>query len=165
MPRVGIAADHGGFALKAELTASLRAAGYEIEDYGACELDSADDYPDFIIPLARAPEHSEHVPLLESWMRSYKPEELFDKNGRLIPELAELAPKGDRRMGANPPVRLNPELMTLDSQPLIDIAGSLIVAGKGLLATDESDSSDQRFGSLGIPQTMAARREYRETTL
>ena len=39
---------------------------------------------------------------LESWMRSYKAEELFDDSGRLIPELAELAPKGDRRMGANP---------------------------------------------------------------
>jgi ribose 5-phosphate isomerase B len=52
--RVGIAADHGGFGLKAELSESLRAAGYEIEDYGAYELDSADDYPDFIIPLARA---------------------------------------------------------------------------------------------------------------
>ena len=52
--RVGIASDHGGFALKAELTASLRAAGYEIEDYGAYELALDDDYPDFIIPLARA---------------------------------------------------------------------------------------------------------------
>ena len=41
--RVGIAADHGGFVLKAELSDSLRAAGYEIEDYGAYELDSADD--------------------------------------------------------------------------------------------------------------------------
>ena len=40
--------------------------------------------------------------LLESWLKSYKAEELFDENGRLIPELAELAPKGDRRMGANP---------------------------------------------------------------
>ncbi len=44
----------------------------------------------------------EHVKLLETWMKSYKPEELFDQNGRLIPELAELAPKGIRRMGANP---------------------------------------------------------------
>lgn len=51
---VGIAADHGGFELKSELSESLRAAGYEIEDYGAYEFDSADDYPDFIIPLARA---------------------------------------------------------------------------------------------------------------
>ncbi len=52
--RVEIAADHGGFVLKAELSDSLRTAGYEIEDYGAHELNSADDYPDFIIPLARA---------------------------------------------------------------------------------------------------------------
>ena len=44
----------------------------------------------------------EHLEQLESWMRSYKPEELFDERGRLLPELAELAPKGDRRMGANP---------------------------------------------------------------
>ncbi|MGI4791139.1 MAG: phosphoketolase family protein [Janthinobacterium lividum] len=44
----------------------------------------------------------EHVAQLEEWMRSYKAEELFDDAGRLIPELAELAPKGDRRMGANP---------------------------------------------------------------
>ena len=44
----------------------------------------------------------EHLKQLESWMRSYKPEELFDEHGRLMPELAELAPKGDRRMGANP---------------------------------------------------------------
>ena len=43
-----------------------------------------------------------HVQLLETWMKSYKPEELFDESGKLIPELAELAPKGERRMGANP---------------------------------------------------------------
>jgi ribose 5-phosphate isomerase B len=52
--RVGIASDHGGFALKADLTTSLRAAGHEIEDFGAYELALEDDYPDFIIPLARA---------------------------------------------------------------------------------------------------------------
>jgi ribose 5-phosphate isomerase B len=52
--RLGIAADHGGFRLKAELSESLRAAGYEIEDFGAYELDPADDYPDFIVSLARA---------------------------------------------------------------------------------------------------------------
>jgi xylulose-5-phosphate/fructose-6-phosphate phosphoketolase len=54
------------------------------------------------VPMLVDREHLDHVPLLESCMRSYKPEELFDQNGRLIPELAELAPKGDRRMGANP---------------------------------------------------------------
>ena len=43
-----------------------------------------------------------HVKILETWMKSYKPEELFDKTGRLMPELAELAPKGEKRMSANP---------------------------------------------------------------
>jgi xylulose-5-phosphate/fructose-6-phosphate phosphoketolase len=55
------------------------------------------------IPLsvsASAPK--DHLQMLESWMKSYKPEELFDQNGRLNPELAELAPQGNRRMGANP---------------------------------------------------------------
>jgi xylulose-5-phosphate/fructose-6-phosphate phosphoketolase len=54
------------------------------------------------VPLLVDPEHPEHVEQLEAWMHSYKPEELFDDDGRLIAELAELAPKGDRRMGANP---------------------------------------------------------------
>jgi xylulose-5-phosphate/fructose-6-phosphate phosphoketolase len=52
------------------------------------------------VPLLVDPEHPDHVKLLESWMKSYRAEELFDQNGRLLPELAELAPKGDRRMGA-----------------------------------------------------------------
>ena len=54
------------------------------------------------IPLLVDSDHPEHLKLLENWMKSYKAEELFDQNGRLIPELAELAPKGNRRMGANP---------------------------------------------------------------
>jgi xylulose-5-phosphate/fructose-6-phosphate phosphoketolase len=47
-------------------------------------------------------ENPNHLKLLESWMRSYRPEELFDQNGRLRPELKELAPAGSRRMSANP---------------------------------------------------------------
>ncbi|PSB03255.1 phosphoketolase, partial [filamentous cyanobacterium Phorm 46] len=54
------------------------------------------------VPLAQMASKPGHVQLLEDWMKSYKPEELFDDKGKLIPELAELAPKGDRRMGANP---------------------------------------------------------------
>ncbi len=54
------------------------------------------------IPLLANAEHPNHLELLENWMKSYKPEELFDKSGRLIPELAELSPIGDKRMGANP---------------------------------------------------------------
>jgi xylulose-5-phosphate/fructose-6-phosphate phosphoketolase len=54
------------------------------------------------VPLLVDPEHPEHVEQLEAWMKSYKPEELFDEDGRLVAELAELAPEGERRMGANP---------------------------------------------------------------
>jgi len=52
--RVGIASDHGGFVLKGQIAESLRTLRYEIVDLGAYGLDPADDYPDFIIPLARA---------------------------------------------------------------------------------------------------------------
>ncbi|MEH2408432.1 phosphoketolase family protein [Nostoc sp.] len=54
------------------------------------------------VPLGEIAKKPEHLKLLEDWMKSYKPEELFDSNGKLIPELAELAPKGHRRMGDNP---------------------------------------------------------------
>jgi xylulose-5-phosphate/fructose-6-phosphate phosphoketolase len=54
------------------------------------------------VPLAELETKPEHVKLLEAWMKSYKPEELFDAAGRLVPALADLAPRGNRRMGANP---------------------------------------------------------------
>ncbi len=54
------------------------------------------------VPLAEVKSKPEHLKMLEEWMKSYRPDELFDAHGRLIPELAELAPSGDRRMGANP---------------------------------------------------------------
>jgi ribose 5-phosphate isomerase B len=54
MMRVGIAADHGGFALKQEVGAFLHEKGHEVVDFGANQLDLADDYPDFTVPLARA---------------------------------------------------------------------------------------------------------------
>jgi xylulose-5-phosphate/fructose-6-phosphate phosphoketolase len=54
------------------------------------------------VPLSELAENPEHLTLLEEWLRSYKPEELFDEHGRLAPELKELAPKGLRRMGSNP---------------------------------------------------------------
>ena len=54
LKRVGIAADHGGFELKEFLVGKIRAAGFEVTDFGDAKLKSYDDYPDFIIPLARA---------------------------------------------------------------------------------------------------------------
>ncbi len=52
--RLGIATDHGGFGLKEDLVARLRAAGHEVIDFGAHHLEPEDDYPDFVVPLARA---------------------------------------------------------------------------------------------------------------
>ena len=54
------------------------------------------------VPIATVRGNAEHLAQLEEWMRSYRPEELFDENGTLHAELRELAPTGVRRMGANP---------------------------------------------------------------
>jgi len=54
------------------------------------------------VPLSDPAKNPEHLRQLESWLRSYRPEELFDQHGRLKPELSALAPSGERRMGANP---------------------------------------------------------------
>jgi xylulose-5-phosphate/fructose-6-phosphate phosphoketolase len=66
------------------------------------------------VPLANVSENANHLRLLESWMESYRPSEHFDQSGRLIPELQELAPCGDRRMGANPSVNGGRVLTALD---------------------------------------------------
>ena len=52
--RIGIAADHGGYGLKEDLRGRLAAAGHDVLDFGATKMESGDDYPDFVIPLARA---------------------------------------------------------------------------------------------------------------
>jgi len=52
--RVGIATDHGGFGLKEELVKQLRGAGHEVVDFGAHDMNEGDDYPDYVLPLARA---------------------------------------------------------------------------------------------------------------
>jgi ribose 5-phosphate isomerase B len=54
MMHIGIAADHGGFSLKNDLAKSLRQAGHQVADFGADQLNPADDYPDFVVPLAWA---------------------------------------------------------------------------------------------------------------
>jgi xylulose-5-phosphate/fructose-6-phosphate phosphoketolase len=64
------------------------------------------------VPITNVKDNPEHLRMLEQWMRGYRPEELFDQNGRLVPELAALAPKGDRRMGANP--HANGGTLTID---------------------------------------------------
>jgi len=64
------------------------------------------------VPLSDPAKKPEHLKQLEAWLKSYKPEELFDDGGKLKPELQELSPVGDRRMGANP--RANGGLLLKD---------------------------------------------------
>src|SRR3989449_516819 len=66
------------------------------------------------VPLPNVRENAEHLRLLEAWMKSYRPEELFDNEGRLVPAIAALVPKGDRRMGANPHANGGKLLVGLD---------------------------------------------------
>jgi xylulose-5-phosphate/fructose-6-phosphate phosphoketolase len=66
------------------------------------------------VPLSTVCENPEHLKMLEAWMRKYRPDELFDKEGRLVAELAALAPEGNRRMGANPHVNGGRLLKALD---------------------------------------------------
>lgn len=74
------------------------------------------------VPISNVRENPEHLKILEEWMRSYKPEKLFDKAGRLMPELVELAPEGERRMGANPHANGGKLIVALDLPDFTDYA-------------------------------------------
>lgn len=81
------------------------------------------------VPLSDPAKHPEHLKLLEDWLRSYRPEELFDDQGRLKPELAELAPTGLRRMGANPHANGGALLRDLRMPDFCDYAASVPAPG------------------------------------
>jgi xylulose-5-phosphate/fructose-6-phosphate phosphoketolase len=74
------------------------------------------------VPVAEVKNNADHLRILEAWMHSYKPEELFDEQGRFLPELAVLAPQGDRRMGANPHANGGRLLVDLDVPDFTDYA-------------------------------------------
>ncbi|MGN6813010.1 MAG: phosphoketolase family protein, partial [Thermomicrobiales bacterium] len=74
------------------------------------------------VPLADVRADPEQLAMLDTWLRSYQPEDLFDEAGRLMPELAALAPQGDRRMGANPHANGGKVLVDLDLPPFRDYA-------------------------------------------
>jgi xylulose-5-phosphate/fructose-6-phosphate phosphoketolase len=112
----------------------------------------------------------EHLQQLESWLRSYKPEELFDEHGRLVPELAELAPKGDRRMGANPHAnggKLLRELRMPDfrdyavsvSAPTATTAGNVHVLGPFLRDVIKLNEDPRIFRVFGPDETVSNRLE------
>ncbi len=74
------------------------------------------------VPLPGVRDNPEHLAMLEQWLRGYRPEELFDEAGRLVPALAALAPKGERRMGANPHANGGRLLVPLDLPDYPDYA-------------------------------------------
>jgi len=121
------------------------------------------------IPLSvSAADPESHLQLLEKWMKSYKPEELFDENGKLMPELADLAPKGDSRMGSNPhtngglllkPLRM-PGFMSYSvpvPEPGVKGEGDVHVAGRFL--RDVIKQNPANFRIFGPDETISNRLE------
>jgi phosphoketolase len=96
------------------------------------------------VPLLVDAAHPDHVKLLESWMKSYRAEELFDANGTLKAELAELAPKGAHRMGANPNANGGLLLRDLQMPDFRDHAVSVPAPGAIGEPTGTSMSADTR---------------------
>jgi len=86
------------------------------------------------VPLSGLADNPAHLELLEHWMRSYRPEELFDDDGRLIAELADLAPKGERRMGAIPHANGGQLLRALKMPDFREYAVHVPEPGRGTLA-------------------------------
>jgi xylulose-5-phosphate/fructose-6-phosphate phosphoketolase len=120
------------------------------------------------VPLAELAKKPEHVRLLERWMKGYAPEKLFDAQGRLVPELAALAPQGTRRMGATP--YANGGLLMRDlvmplfedhalevTQPGTTIAGATMVFGKFLRDVMRTNISNRNFRIMGPDETASNR--------
>lgn len=121
------------------------------------------------IPLAvSASAPTEHLQMLEDWLKSYRPEELFDAQGKLIAELAELAPKGDRRMGANPHANGGNFLRDLRlpdfkdyaivvENPGADGEGDTYVCGRFLRDVIRENQEKRNFRIFGPDETVSNR--------
>jgi len=120
------------------------------------------------VPFAEMATKPEHIKLLEAWMKAYKPEELFDENGRLFPHLADLPPKGNRRMGANPHANGGILLKDLKIPDFRDYAvtmtanGEVIneatkVLGKFLRDVMKLNADEQNFRIMGPDETSSNR--------
>ena len=94
------------------------------------------------VPMGEMSAHPDHVRILEDWMKSYRPEELFDATGRLNSEFAELAPRGTRRMGANPHANGGELLQDLRLPDFHDYAVDVVQPGAifSVLATNTLDA-------------------------
>jgi xylulose-5-phosphate/fructose-6-phosphate phosphoketolase len=120
------------------------------------------------VPMGDFGKEPGHIGILENWMRSYRPEELFDANGTLIPELQALAPKGNRRMGANP--HANGGLLLKDlrlpnfrdyavtvAQPGTGLAEATRVLGKMLRDVLKLNADAKNFRIMGPDETSSNR--------
>lgn len=120
------------------------------------------------VPLSELAAKPKHIKLLEEWMKSYRPEELFDASGRLNLDLAALAPEGDRRMGANPHANgglLLKDLVMPDfrdyavavSKPGTVMAEATRVLGKFLRDVMKLNESSRNFRIFGPDETASNR--------
>ncbi|SEH16202.1 phosphoketolase family protein [Thermoleophilum album] len=118
------------------------------------------------VPLADLAKRPEHLAQLEDWLRSYKPEELFDESGAVRPEITALAPEGDRRMGANPHANGGLLLRDLDRPDFRDYAVDLKAPATtsseatrvlGGFLRDVVASNDDRFRIFGPDETVSNR--------
>ena len=120
------------------------------------------------VPFSELREKPDHLRLLEDWMRSYKPEELFDSKGALIPELAELPPKGRQRMGMNPHANGGLLMQPLRVPNFRDFAvkieergrttaESTRILGRLLRAVMEANRNEKNFRVFGPDETASNR--------
>ena len=118
------------------------------------------------VPLSELDKKPEHITILENWMKSYKPEELFDKHGKLLPELASLAPEGEKRMGANPHTNGGALLKPLDLPDFKSYAVDVKKHGQtvaestrvlGVYLRDVMRSNMQNFRVVGPDETASNR--------
>jgi xylulose-5-phosphate/fructose-6-phosphate phosphoketolase len=118
------------------------------------------------VPLSVSAQTPQHLPLLEQWLKSYRPEELFDANGRLKSELAQLAPSGTRRMGANPQANGGILLRNLRMPDFRDYAfpvatpgaagpGDTHVLGRFLRDVAKLNESQRNFRIFGPDETLS----------
>ena len=120
------------------------------------------------VPVTNFVSRPDHVKILEQWLKSYRPEELFDGSGKLIPELAELAPSGTSRMGANPHANgglLLKDLVMPDfreyavsvPKPGIEIAEATRVLGNLLRDVMKGNAGSKNFRVFGPDETASNR--------
>lgn len=120
------------------------------------------------VPLSQVRSNPKHLKLLEAWLKSYKPQELFDQTGKLLPEIAELAPKGVKRMGSNPHANGGSQLHDLQipdfrkyaidiEKPGVIVKESTRITGNLLRDIMKINQDKQNFRVFGPDETASNR--------